>query len=409
MREAAGSGPSESTGGGAATLAVRAGYIGYVLIGWNSVLIPSLIRSIERDFQVADAAFGLFYLLYAVMYALSSLTSGMLTERFGRRLLLPGAALLMAVGLTGEVLAPAWSLFIVAAWLVGAGNGVIDSGTNALFLDLFRQARGGALNLLHLFYSVGALAAPFVVGRLVVLHTPWRPILLATAVGAVVFAGLLRAAPMPSGHHARAGTPAQRFDAAEASLLPFLGLAVGISFLVMGEQGVSSWLVKFLSSVSVATATTVLSLYWAGLAVGRLASRWLAERLNYTVFTAGAMALGSATLLAAIIVPVFPLSTALFALTGFFYGPVYPMIIALGGNIYPHRLARLAGSLGAASIVGAITYPPLMGLMAGAIGLRTGMIGAALLGIPATLGIIAAAVTSRHRSTLVALPGRHGE
>jgi fucose permease len=371
---------------------VGSGYFGFILIGWNSVLVPSLIRSIEHDFRQTDAALGLFYLLVAIVYAACSFGSGFLTERIGRRAVLPGSAALIAIGLLGDALAPSWPLFILAALPVGVGVAGIDAGTNGLFLDLFREARGGAMSLLHVFYSVGALISPFVVGRLITAGVDWRLILFATAIAAALFAVALRRRDMPSGlRDRRSIQEPEAIALTETSLLPFACLALAICFLVMGEQGVSSWLVRFLSRQSVATATTVLSLFWGGLAAGRAASRWAAERIDYTVFTAGCMLLASACLLAAVLVSAFPLSASLFALTGLFYGPVYPMIMAIGGNIYPHRLAALAGSLGASAVVGAVAYPPLMGL----IGLRTGMIGASLIGLLSVASIVGASVAAK--------------
>jgi fucose permease len=78
-----------------------------------------------------------------------------------------------------------------------------------------------------------------------------------------------------------------------------------------------------------------------------------------------------------------------------FFGPIYPMIMALGGNIYPRRLAALSGSLSAAAVAGSIVYPPLMGVMAAHIGLRAGMVGAALLGIPMALALLGARAAAR--------------
>ena len=59
---------------------------------------------------------------------------------------------------------------------VNWGAGVLDGGINALFLDLFREARGGALNLLHLFFSLGALAAPCAIGQLIATGLSWRAV-----------------------------------------------------------------------------------------------------------------------------------------------------------------------------------------------------------------------------------------
>lgn len=139
----------------------------------------------------------------------------------------------------------------------------------------------------------------------------------------------------------------------------------------------------------------MLSLFWGGLAAGRLISNWLAERIDYAAFTVGCITLSSLALMAAVLSASLPLTAALFALTGLFCGPIYPMIMALGGNLYPRRLAALSGALSGSAVAGSIIYPPLMGLMAAHIGLRGGMIGAALLGLPAALGIIGARAAAR--------------
>src|SRR5205823_4473289 len=87
-----------------------------------------------------------------------------------------------------------------------------------------------------------------------------------------------------------------RGDAAEQSLLPFAGLALGIGLYVAAEVAVSNWLVKLLVAVPVATATEFLSVFWAGLALGRLLSNRLAERIDYYAFTVGCIVLALALL-----------------------------------------------------------------------------------------------------------------
>lgn len=178
-------------------------------------------------------------------------------------------------------------------------------------------------------------------------------------------------------------------------MLPFMGLAVSICCYVAAEMAVSGWLVKFLGGVPVTTATAVLSIFWGGLALGRVLSNWVAERMDYLVFTVGCIALASGTLIGALVVPVFPLSVVLFGFAGLFYGPVYPMIMAIGGNLYPHRIAALSGSIGAAAVIGSVFYPPLIGFMATHVGLRAGLLGAGVLGLPAALAIIGAQITAR--------------
>ena len=165
---------------------VAAGVLGcavFVLIGWSGLLVPSLIRSVKGAFDQSDAGIGLFYLLYSAAYASGSLGGGLATERLGRRTVLGLAAGIHAIGLAALGLGPSWAVFLVAALPTGLGAGAIDGGVNGLFLDRFREGRGRALNLLHLFFSLGALASPLTVGRLLEAGAGWQAIILGTALG----------------------------------------------------------------------------------------------------------------------------------------------------------------------------------------------------------------------------------
>jgi fucose permease len=373
------------------------GYYSFLLLGWSSLLLPALIRSVEHAFARTDREFALLYFRSALAYGAAAFSGGFITERIGRRIVLTAALLLAAAGAAGQALSPAWTPFLAAVMVAGWGTGLIDGGVNALFLDVYRDARGGALSFLHLFFGLGALIGPFCLGLAVTAGMSWRIALVITGIGFLVGIPALLRAPMPSGRQSRrperVGTAAM--DETERSLLPFVGLAFGIGFYVAAEIGVSSWLVRFLSSLSVAGATAVLSGFWTGLALGRLLSGWVAERTDYYAFTLGCIALASLSLAGAVLAPWLPVSALLFALTGMFFGPIFPMIMALGGNIYPHRLAALGGSLTTAAVVGGLIYPPLMGLLESRIGLGGGMIGAALLGIPMAGAVLFARRTAR--------------
>lgn len=378
---------------------VYTGYCGFVLIGWNSVIVPSVIRSIEHDFHQTDASFALFYFLSALVYACGSFGGGLLTERVGRGVVLPAAAVALGLGLVFQAFALSWPILLLTVVPVNLGAGAIDGGINGLFLDVFREARGGALNLLHVFFSVGAFVAPFVIGLLVGAGLTWRAIPLAAACCCIPVTYLLLGAALPPGRHSSTSVPKDETSTA-ASLVPFVGLAVSIGLCVAAEASVSSWVVRLLSGAPIALATGVLSIFWMGLTLGRLLSNRYADRFDYYNFTIACMLLSSVTLVAALYSPWLLLAALFFGLNGLFIGPIYPMIIALGGNIYSERLATLSGSLSAAAVVGSLVYPPLIGLMAQTIGIRGGMLGAALLGIPEIFGIVLARASANRVRTM---------
>ncbi len=364
------------------------GCLSFVLIGWSGLLIPSLIRSVKDGFDQSDAGIGVLYFVYASVYALGSFGGGLFTERLGRRTVLSVAAGLHGVGFVAFGLAPSWELFLLAALPAGLGAGALDGGGNGLVLDLYRSGRGRALNILHLCFSVGALSAPLAVGRLVEGGVAWPAIVAGTGVAALVVAGLFVTVPMPDGRTAtQARDPADERTALQRTgdrlALPLILLAVAICCYVAAEVGVSNWLVRFLEPAPLTTATTALSLYWAGIALGRLLAARFADRFDHVLFAATSSAVMSVALVAAILVPSLPGSIALFALAGVATGPVFPMIIVIGGDRYPDRTSAVSGLLTGSAVVGSIIYPPVMGFLSVTVGLTVAMFGAALLGLAA--------------------------
>ena len=184
------------------------GGIAFLLIGWSGLLVPSLIRSVKEAFDQSDAGIGLFYFLFSGAWAVGAFGGGLVTERLGRRSVLTLAAALIAVGLIGLGLAPSWAVFLVVALPGGLGAGMIDGGGNGLFLDLFQSGRGRALNLLHLFFSIGALTAPVTSGLLVENGVDWRSILVGTGLAAVPVAVLFAIVRMPGGRRSTGTDPA---------------------------------------------------------------------------------------------------------------------------------------------------------------------------------------------------------
>jgi fucose permease len=385
---------------GRATPLALIGYANFLLLGWVGLLVPSLIRQVEHDLDQTDAGIAVFYLLFALLYASGNFVGGLLVERIGRRIVLSGAALLLAAGLIGMAVSPGWALFVVAGLPAGAGAGTLDGGGNGLFLALFVRARNGVLNLLHLFFSLGALIAPLVIGRLVEAGAEWRPIVGLSGIGALVIGGLLASQRMPSGRHRRRGAVATPGVAlpARRSMVPFVALAAAIAFYVASEIGVSSWLVRYLADAQLGVATLALSLFWGGLTLGRLVSAAVADRFDAITLGIASSILAAVALIAAVLSPSLPLAIALFAVGGFGLGPIYPLIMVIGGTLYPERLAAVSGGLGASAVAGSVIYPPLMGFVSVGLGLGVGMFGTGLLGF-ATAGALVAATVFSRRST----------
>jgi len=378
-------------------MAQIAGFAGFLLVGGAIVLLASLVVSVKSAFHQTDAGIGLMFFWASVGYGLGGYSTGHLARHMSLPRLLAAAALLACLGSIVELAAPSWPLFLGAALITNVGTSIVDAGTNALFIDLFPNSRGGALNLLHGCVGLGALIVPLPVGALLVGGLNWRVTFAAFAVAYLIVAVLYAAARIPEGpKHDPAAT---EVEIPARGRLPLFGLALGIALYIACELSISNWVVAYLAGSSTIMATRTLSGFWIGMTAGRMASFRLAERLDYGTFTVGCLLAGAGCEVIAVVTPAVVVKAVAFGLAGLFYAPIYPMIMAVGGTLYPRSASRLSGTLTFAGVCGGISYPPLMGVMAGAIGIGGGMVGAAILAVPASAAIFAA-----WRSRRVAVP-----
>jgi fucose permease len=365
--------------------ALRAGLVAgaaYVLVGWRGLLVPSLIRFVQPGFGQDDAGLGAYFLLTTLAYGVGSMFGGRVIRGLGSRVVIPGAALLMALGLLVQGFTGAWLVFALAGALVSIGASTADVGINALILDLFPRSRGRALNLLHVMYSVGALSAPLLLAWAVGAGVPWQSLLGVTGVVVLVAAlGLaLTVPPHPIALAPAAGAaPEHRATGARRLPLFLLVMAISVACYVAAEAGVSDWLVRYLEALPLGEASLALTLFWGGIAVGRLVFARLGNRIEPQAAASALGIAGGAVLLVALLVPVETVTPFLFGAVGLAFGPIFPLVVAAAGARMPGRSATVTGTLITAAVLGALVYPPAIGFLSGAIGLHAAMLGTALM------------------------------
>ena len=362
--------------------ALRAGLVAgaaYALVGWRALLVPSLILFVAPAFGQADAGMGAYYLATALAYGVGALFGGRFIRRFGARLILPSAAALMAAGLLVQGFTGAWLVFALAGVLTSIGASSTDVGIQALVLDLFPHARGRALNLLHVAYGVGALMAPLLLAALVGLGVPWQWLMTGSGI-AMAIAGVGLALTVPPDPILHAST-ADAETAVRARRLPLflLVMAVSIACYVAAEAGVSDWLVRYLAALPLAQASLALTLFWGGIAVGRLVFARIGNRLDPQRSAAVLAVAGGALLTVALVLPISPVSPLLFGAVGLAFGPIFPLIVAAAGARMPGESATVTGTLVFAAVVGVVIYPPAIGFLSDVIGLQAAMMGTAVM------------------------------
>jgi fucose permease len=362
---------------------------------------PALSELAENTASPLSAAGGIFTGLFFGSLAAQFLI-GRLLDRLGPRWLLLGGLLVTGSGMIFVSTSQSLSLMLAFAVLTGLGHGTLNLATNVSISNLFPQKRASALNLINLFYGIGAFIAPAVAGLALRL---WNSSLPALWLGAGIELLLL---PMFLGYfHIPAAAPQKNASGANHQLLltPVLWLFSFFLLIYVGaENGVGGWVTTYLTqttSLAAATAALVASVFWLALTLGRLAgtllgTRWPARTLVYASL-ATSLAGG---LLIVVSLGNTPLSILGFLLLGFGYGPVYPTTLAILTDTFreaPGAATSLAVAMGS---IGGMLIPWLQGVVLESFGPRSG----ALL-FPLTALLMLAGLTTVRRASRQ--PGNH--
>ena len=93
-----------------------------------------------------------------------SLLFGPLVDRYGYRLLLIISVLISVAALEGVAFTTAPAVLYVSIFFIGVGGGAINGGTSALVADISTDNKGANLSLLGVFFGIGALGMPLLLG-----------------------------------------------------------------------------------------------------------------------------------------------------------------------------------------------------------------------------------------------------
>jgi fucose permease len=363
---------------------------------------PSLPFLAERAGQDLATLGWMFTALSAGVVAAQPAV-GPAGERFGLRAVLAAGMALMGASMLGVSVARSLPALLGGTLLAGVGFGAVLAAGNVLVARLFARRSASALNGVNVFFGVGSIIGPAIVGlagrR---LGLPQAALWVGGGLMLALTPMVLWLAASPSGLAGHASPAADPQRPTRAWLLGFLLL------LYTGtEVGLGGWVSVYMArsaALDPAAAALAASGFWLALTAGRAGGALLGLRLSPRALLLSTLSglLGGAILLA-LGVGSYGLSVAGVLLLGLACGPVFPTVLSVitaaaqGGS----GAAGLALSLGNS---GGLVIPALLGLLLARFG-PPAMAGSVLLAAAAMLALGAVALGRAARPAVVAPDG----
>jgi len=248
-------------------------------------ILPGEVSLIQREFHSTDAEMGLLTTALFVTYMIAAPLTGWLGDRFRRKPLIIGGAVLWSLA----TLATAWvhdyrTLFIRHA-LVGVGEATFGIFAPAVLADFYPdRERNRILSIFYVAIPVGA-ALGYVAGGQLGSLWGWRaPFFICAIPGLVIAAlyGWLGREPVRGASDRVRATPDRATFLGLFTNRAFLTATFGLATLTFAMGGISAWVPTFLqrfSGLSMGSASTVVGAITVidGIA-GTLIGGWIAQR-----------------------------------------------------------------------------------------------------------------------------------
>lgn len=338
--------------------------------GWIGPIIPTLTHA--QDMTLADA--GTFVSIYFASGTVPLLLGGPVIQRLGPRNALQLSALLFSLGFLIIALAngkyPVW----LGGSVFGVGAGLNGLASNIAVLRIYSSTAATALNKMHLNFGIGALLGPFIAWASLNSPASYRlPFLIGSVFGLAV--AVLIGSPKPVEPTDVKATQTANTSAFKSITLWLYVLAV-MSYVGI-ETGVGAWLYTYLvraTHLDDAIASLSMSVLFAGMTAGRLATIHLSRRVSTDLITAVCMTISFISLYVLLQNPLLGALALLFVgCLGLGFGPTFPNVVSSVNSRFPGASGTIMPVVMLGGSVGGILFPWITGTLFTGVGLQEGI------------------------------------
>ncbi|WP_097975026.1 MFS transporter [Streptomyces sp. gb14] len=356
-----------------------------VLFFTNGALFANLLPrypQIKEDLAIGNGAYGLAVAAFPAGAITAGLAAGVLVRRMGSARVAVLGTLLTGAGILAAGLAPSVALFATALFLAGAMDALTDVAQNAHGLRVQRLYGRSILNSFHAIWSIGAVtgglmaAGAMSLGLSLGVHLAVAAAVLVAAAGAALRFCL----PGPDNEPAEAGSEQHGTEGAHGTSRVGLVLAALVLIATAGtlvEDAGNSWAALYLSDALHASAALAA---WGFIAlvgaqfIGRIIGDRLVDRFGQRAVARSGGLITAVGMGLALAVPTLPGTVLGFALAGFGVATLVPAAM--------HEADALPGLKPGSGLtivswlmrLGFLLSPPIVGQVADAAGLRTGLL-----------------------------------
>ncbi len=353
-----------------------AAHAAFVPIGIVTVLLGPLLPILSSRWSLNYEQAGWLFTAQFLGSTAGVLGSGFLVARRGFRLAILAGLLVIALGV-GTLAFSGRPLGLICILCDGVGLGLAIPAINLFVAGANPERRSAALSLLNFFWSVGAVASPFIVGLAV--HLDRIGLFLILLAGLLFLMSLAIAAMPLSFVEPDSTTPKQGPAAVQVSRdWPALFALGALFFLYVGaENAFGGWIASYAKSLGapfLALPVITPSFFYAALMLGRWMAPLGLRRIGEIGMARGGLVLACSGMGGMLLSRTLLLVVISGSLAGFGLAAVYPITISRLSQEFGQAAARVGSIMFTLANFGGASLPWLVGYASHRVGdLRAGL------------------------------------
>lgn len=140
--------------------------LGILIFGMALITLGSVQPFLKEKFLLSDADSGTLFSIMPIGILAGSLVFGPACDKYGYKVVLTLSGLLFSIGIEGIAFANSLTTLKASILVFGLGGGAINGATNAVVADISEKNKGANLSVLGIFFGVGSLGMPLLIGLL---------------------------------------------------------------------------------------------------------------------------------------------------------------------------------------------------------------------------------------------------
>ncbi|MCD4685723.1 MAG: MFS transporter [Anaerolineae bacterium] len=338
----------------------------FISIGMASAVFGPALSTLADRVGTDLATVGVLVTTSYLGTMVGQVIAGPLNDRLGQRPVLLVGIVLAAIGTLVIVLTHALGIMIAGSAVFGLGFGALDVSTNLLIAQRFAEHSVSVLNLLHVFFGVGAVIGPAIASLALNTTDSAMPAFwISIGVFLLPIPLVLR---MPRGPLEK---KKKNDDAPEMPFsyrVPLLWLLGAILLLYVGvEAGLGAWITAYVdrsTSLGEDTGAQFTAMFWGALTVGRVLGAVYGGRFTpFAVLRVSLIGMACGSVLLALGTGSVALTVLAVLIIGVWAGPPFPTVIAITTAAFTRHPGKATSIVVTLASLGASTMPWLTGVL----------------------------------------------